>query len=119
MSEPADRCVDTVAQILSNYQAALHLLEEPVPSGDVLTAVRDACAAMPGLVELVEEAMAATTREQIAATHSRLIRRRPALITAADTADRGALVIAAARLAELERGTHSAGALFRLLRSRL
>jgi hypothetical protein len=110
VSRAAERSVDAVAQILSNYQAALHLLEEAVPSGEVLTPVRDACAGMPGLVELVDEAMAASTREQIAATHSRLIRRRPALAKAADARDE-----TAGRLEELEAGSHSAGALFQLL----
>jgi hypothetical protein len=107
VSDPAERCVDTVAQILSNYHAALHLAS---PRGDVLEPVRDACAAVPGLAELVEEAMAATTREAIAATHSRLLRRRPTLI------DAGGSAAAAARLEELERTSHSAGALFNRLR---
>lgn len=105
--DAAERCVDAVAQILSNYLAALHLA---APRGDALAPVREACHGLPALVELVDEAMAATTAEQITATHSRLLRRRPALAqaTAPETT--------AARLEELERTSHSAGALFNRLR---
>jgi hypothetical protein len=109
--DPAERCVDTVGRILSNYHAALHLLDAPpsAPAGEVLAPVRDACAGLSSLVALVDEAMAGTTREQIAATHSRLLRRRAALVRAA------AGTAAAPRLEELERTSHSAGALFRRL----
>jgi hypothetical protein len=130
---PAQDSVDAVGQILSNYQAALYLFEEAVASGhevlprDVLEPVRDACAGvLPGLEELVAETMgatdaAATERQRVAASHSRLLRRRPALLQAAeeraaiDAAYRSALETAAARLAELEAGSHTAGALFSAL----
>lgn len=69
--------VDTVGQIFSNYQAALHLLEEAVVAGygeavpsapalealrraaaDVFTPVLDACAGVaPGLEDLVAESV--------------------------------------------------------------
>ena len=67
-------CVNTVGQIFSNYQAALHLLEEAVPPragararyaqrccgpAEVFTPVLDACAGVaPGLEELVARASA-------------------------------------------------------------
>ena len=106
---------DAFGQILSNYQAALHLLEETATevelehaAAEVFTPVHDACGRSPGLEELAAEIVAgpaggdvAAERQRIAATHSRLIRRRPAV----DERD-------AARLGELAAGTHSAGALF-------
>jgi hypothetical protein len=112
---------DTAGQILSNYQAALHLLEETGSeldravlqrvAADVFTTVRDACAGSPDLEALVAQLVAeparedvAAERQRIAATHSRLIRRRPALDDAT-----------AARLAALANGSHSAGSLFLLL----
>ena len=112
---------DAFGQILSNYQAALHLLEETAPEVDrhvlqraateAFTAVRDACARSPDLEVLAAEIVAeparadvAAERQRIAATHSRLIRRRPALDDAT-----------AARLAALANGSHSAGSLFLLL----
>lgn len=113
--------VDTAGQILSNYQAALHLLEDAETELDrdvlqraavgVFTSVRDACDGSPDLEALVAQLVAepagadvAAERQRIAATHSRLIRRRPAVHDEA-----------AARLAELAVGSHSAGALFLLL----
>ena len=147
--------VNTVGQIFSNYQAALHLLEEAVTSGygeavpralavevlrhaaaEVFTPVLDACAGVtPGLDDLVAESIEAERpesaralsnpvvdeRQRIAATHSRLIRRQPGLMRAAEdraAADRRALVAAARRLRELETGSHSAGALFQQLFAR-
>ena len=121
MSRPGS--VDTAGRILSNYQAALHLLEEAGieldravlqrVAADVFTTVRDACAGSPDLEELVAQIVAeparadvAAERQRIAATHSRLIRRRPAIHEAT-----------AGRLAELAAGSHSAGALFLLLRA--
>ena len=124
--ELADDCVNAVGQILSNYQAALHLFEDAVrgelhASGAhaVFAPVLDACAGVaPGLDELVEESMRAADRGAVAATHSRLIRRQAGLVAAAaEGADRSALAAAAGRLADLERGSHSAGALFQLLLS--
>jgi hypothetical protein len=113
--------VDTAGRILSNYQAALHLLEEAGTEldravlqrvgADVFTTVRDACAGSPDLEELVAQIVAeparadvAAERQRIAATHSRLIRRRPAV----DEETAG-------RLTELAATSHSAGALFLLL----
>jgi hypothetical protein len=110
---------DAFGQILSNYQAALHLLEETSAEVElrrvaieVFTPVRDACAGSPDLEELAAQIVAepacadvAAERQRIAATHSRLIRRRPAVHEET-----------AARLAELAAGSHSAGALFLLLR---
>jgi len=113
---------DAFGQILSNYQAALHLFEETATELDqdvlqrtaaqTFTKVRDACAGSPGLEELAAQivrgpagADVAAERQRIAATHSRLIRRRPAVH--GETAG---------RLAELAAGSHSAGALFLLLR---
>ena len=110
---------DAFGQILSNYQAALHLLEETATevelqrvATEVFTTVRDACTGSPGLEQLAAEIVAgpagadvAAERQRIAATHSRLIRRRPAVDEET-----------AARLAELAAGSHSAGALFALLR---
>jgi hypothetical protein len=110
--------VSTVGQIFSNYQAALHLLEEAVTSGygeavpralalevlrdaahEAFTPVLDACAGVaPGLDDLVRESIGqvepaenpvVAERERVAATHSRLIRRQPRLATAAD--DRAAV----------------------------
>lgn len=114
---------DAFGQILSNYQATLHLLEETAPEVDrhvlqraateAFTAVRDACARSPDLEALAAEIVAeparadvAAERQRIAATHSRLIRRRPAVHEET-----------ARRLAELAAGSHSAGALFLLLRA--
>jgi hypothetical protein len=150
--ELAQDSVNAVGQIFSNYQAALHLLEEAVTSGygeavphapaldllhhaaaDVFTPVLDACAGVaPGLEELVAETIGTVAdpgkgdavvaeRQRVAATHSRLIRRRPALLKAAESRaaiDRRALVAAAHRLDELATGSHSAGALFQLLFAR-
>jgi hypothetical protein len=110
---------DAFGQILSNYQAALHLLEETSTevelqgvAVEVFTPVREACARSPGLERLASDIVAepagtdvAAERQRIAATHSRLIRRRPAVHEET-----------AARLAELAAGSHSAGALFLLLR---
>jgi hypothetical protein len=160
--------VNTVGQIFSNYQAALHLLEEAVVSGygeavpralalevlreaahEVFTPVLDACVGVaPGFEELVAESLGAVDevrdverpepgqsapahalrnlvvaeRGRVAATHSRLIRRQVAFMAAAEsraavdlTEYRRALVAAAGRLDELETGSHSAGALFRVL----
>jgi hypothetical protein len=123
--ELADDCVNAVGQILSNYQAALHLFDDAVrgelhASGAhaVFAPVRDACAGVaPGLDELLEESMRAADRNAVAATHSRLIRRQAGIVAAAASADRPALAAAAGRLADLERGSHSAGALFQLLLS--
>jgi hypothetical protein len=112
---------DAFGQILSNYQAALHLLEETATeveleraAAEVFTTVRDACARSPGLEQLAAEIVAgpagadvAAERQRIAATHSRLIRRRPAVHEHT-----------AARLAELAAGSHTAGALFALLSTR-
>ena len=75
ISPYAAKTVNTVGQIFSNYQAALHLLEEAVASGygetvpraralailrdaahEVFTPVRDACVGVsPGLEDLVLE----------------------------------------------------------------
>jgi hypothetical protein len=113
---------DAFGQILSNYQAALHLFEETATELDrdvlqrtateVFTKVRYACAGSPDLEELAAQIVAepacadvAAERQRIAATHSRLIRRRPAVQEET-----------AGRLAELVAGSHSAGALFLLLR---
>ena len=124
--ELAGDCVNAVGQILSNYQAALHLFDDavrgellPSVAQTVFAPVRDACAGVtPGLDELVEESMRAVDRSAVAATHSRLITRQAGLVAAAaERADRSALAAAAGRLADLERGSHSAGALFQLLLS--
>jgi hypothetical protein len=150
--ELAQDSVKAVGQILSNYQAALHLFEEAV-AGDVgetvppqvglellreaaremFAPVLEACAGVaPGLDDLVSEAIdgvddapAAEQRmrdlvvaecERVAVTHSRLITRQPRLMDVAETGGhRPALVTAAARLEELQSGSHSAGALFNLL----
>jgi hypothetical protein len=147
--ELAQESVIAVGQILSNYQAALHLFEEAVagfvasvPRGPALEALQrvarevfdpvlEACAGVaPGLDELVTESMASADdasavdaralviaeRRRVAATHSRLIRRQPGLVSAAEEgAGQAALGAAAERLAALETGSHSAGALFNLL----
>jgi len=150
--ESAQECVDAVGQIVSNYQAALHLFEEAV-AGEVgetvprqlvvelfeqaaravFEPVREACAgAPPGLDDLVTECIASAgrdvpvapvlrdvviaERQRIAATHSRLIRRRPRLVQA--TGDRATLAAAARRLEDLETGSHAAGALFNQLLER-
>jgi len=75
--ELVEQCVKTVGQILSNYQAALHLLEEAAAGGfgetvppalgfevlrraarDVFAPVLDACARVsPGLDDLVRESI--------------------------------------------------------------
>jgi hypothetical protein len=126
------RASDAVGQIFSNYQAALHLLEEAVdaetgarelPTNEIFQPVLDACAGVvPGLDDLVAEAMATSERseartlrecviaerERVATAHSRLIRRRPALSAAAS-----------ARLEELAAGSHSAPALFTVLRAKV
>jgi hypothetical protein len=122
VSEAAERCVDAVGRILSNYQAALLMLEEADPevlrqaASEVFAPVLDACAGVaPGLEELVAEAIGSGA-EPVAAAHSRLIRRRPRLVKAAESR---ALVAAARRLDELAAGSHSAGALFALVSDRL
>jgi hypothetical protein len=99
--ELVQACVNTVGQIFSNYQAAMHLLEEAVPrepalealrqaAAEVFTPVLDACAGVaPGLEELVAESVGeverpaaavrnllTAERQRVAATHSRLIRRQ-------------------------------------------
>jgi hypothetical protein len=110
---------DAFGQILSNYQAALHLLEETATevelqrvAAEVFAPVSAACVRSPGLERLAQEIVAgpagadvAAERQRIAATHSRLIRRRPAVHEET-----------AGRLAALATTTHSAGALFMLLR---
>ena len=119
-----------VGQILSNYQAALHVLEEsgeepPAEvlrhaASDVFTPVLEACAGT-GLEELVAETIGSVEsarernlviaeRQRVAATHSRLIRRRPALLKADPAVAR--------RLEAMQAGSHSAGALFLLLSER-
>ena len=164
--------VNTVGQIFSNYQAALHLFEEAVTGGygetvprqlalevlqqaahEVFVPVLDACVGVaPGLEDLVAESIGSVDdvpeverraaaqsapahalrnlviaeRQRVAATHSRLIRRQVGLMkTAEERAGRGdfgdyraALVAAAGRLDELETGSHSAGALFKVLLER-
>jgi hypothetical protein len=157
--------VNTVGQIFSNYQAALHLFEEAVRSGygetvprdlavevlreaarEIFTPVLDACVGVaPGLEDLVTESMGKVDevpdverpeagqsapahalrnlviaeRQRVAVTHSRLIKRQVSLMNGAearwDPDQRRRLVAAAARLDELETGSHSAGALFKLL----
>ena len=161
--------VNTVGQIFSNYQAALHLFEEAVTSGygetvprelalevlqhaahEVFEPVLDACVGVaPGLDDLVAESigrvdavpevekreaaqsapahalrnLVIAERQRVAITHSRLIKRQLGLMQSAeeraartDIGDyRLALVGAAARLDELETGSHSAGALFKVL----
>jgi hypothetical protein len=158
--------VNTVGQIFSNYQAALHLFEQAVRSGygetvprdlaievlreaahEVFTPVLDACVGVaPGLEDLVAESMGKVDdvpeverpeaaqsapahalrnlviaeRRRVAVSHSRLIKRQVSLMNAAEErAARGdyraLLVAAAGRLDELETGSHSAGALFKLL----
>jgi hypothetical protein len=126
------RASDAVGQIFSNYQAALHLLEETVdgetlaralPTSEIFQPVLDACAGVVlGLADLVAEVMATgerreartlrevviAERERVAATHSRLIRRQPAMGGATS-----------ARLDELAAGSHSAPALFKTLRAKV
>jgi hypothetical protein len=126
------RASDAVGQILSNYQAALHLLEEAVdseavarelPTREIFQPVLDACAGVdPGLDAVVAEAMGPgerreartlrevviAERERVAITHSRLIRRRPGLSDADSE-----------RLDELAAGSHSAPALFKTLRAKV
>jgi hypothetical protein len=105
---------DAVGQILSNYQAAVLLLDEAVGDAtvsretarEIFEPVLDACGgAVPGLDELVAEVIADPGR--VAATHSRLIKRRPALKGPAP-----------AQLSALVTGSHSAGALFKVLLAR-
>ena len=158
--------VNTVGQIFSNYQAALHLFEEAVRSGygetvprelaievlreaahDVFAPVLDACVGVaPGLEDLVVESMGKVDevreverreagqsapahalrnlviaeRQRVAITHSRLIKRQVSLMAAGEErASRTTLIAAAAqRLDDLETGSHSAGALFKLLFAR-
>ena len=107
---------------------------------DVFTPVLEACVGVaPGLEDLVQESigpvdgvlevplrnLVIAERQRVAATHSRLIRRQPALMRAAEaraavdlSGYRSALVAAAGRLDELETGSHSAGALFQVLLDR-
>ena len=162
--------VNTVGQIFSNYQAALHLFEEAVRSGygetvprelaievlreaahDVFAPVLEACVGVaPGLEDLVVESMGKVDevreverpeagqsapahalrnlviaeRQRVAITHSRLIKRQVSLMEAAEEraesstsryrADRSRRQ----RLDDLETGSHSAGALFKLLFAR-
>ena len=157
--------VNTVGQIFSNYQAALHLFEEAVRSGygervprelaievlreaahDVFEPVLDACVGVaPGLDDLVVESMGKVDevreverpeagqsapahalrnlviaeRQRVAITHSRLIKRQVSLMAAGEArAARTTLIAAAQRLDDLETGSHSAGALFKLLFAR-
>ena len=157
--------VNTVGQIFSNYQAALHLFEEAVRSGygetvprelaievlreaahDVFAPVLDACVGVaPGLEDLVVESMGKVDevreverreagqsapahalrnlviaeRQRVAITHSRLIKRQVSLMAAGEErASRTTLIAAAQRLDDLETGSHSAGALFKLLFAR-
>jgi len=157
--------VNTVGQIFSNYQAALHLFEEAVRSGygetvprelaievlreaahDVFEPVLDACVGVaPGLEDLVVESMGKVDevreverpeagqsapahalrnlviaeRQRVAITHSRLIKRQVSLMAAGEQrAARTTLIAAAQRLDDLETGSHSAGALFKLLFAR-
>jgi hypothetical protein len=160
--------VNTVGQIFSNYQAALHLFEEAVRTGygetvprelaievlreaahDVFAPVLDACVGVaPGLEDLVAESMGKVDevreveraeagqsapahalrnlviaeRQRVAITHSRLIKRQVSLMNSADSRRdpdvRARLLAAAARLDELETGSHSAGALFKFLFTR-
>jgi len=157
--------VNTVGQIFSNYQAALHLFEEAVRSGygetvprelaievlreaahDVFEPVLDACVGVaPGLEDLVVESMGKVDevreverpeagqsapahalrnlviaeRQRVAITHSRLIKRQVSLMAAGEArAARTTLIAAAQRLDDLETGSHSAGALFKLLFAR-
>jgi hypothetical protein len=125
------RVVDAVGQILANYQAALHVLEGrgDVPPAalrsvarEVFQPVLDACAGVAaGLEELIAECIGdeppgsvAAERQRVAVAHSRLIRRQAALV---DAAEQGRDVAAAARrLGELQTGSHSAGALFEVVR---
>jgi hypothetical protein len=108
------RASDAVGQIFSNYQAAALLFEQTTGGAtvsretarEIFEPVLEACGgAVPGLDELVAEAMAAPDR--VAVAHSRLIKRRSAL--------KGP---ASAQLSELVTGSHSAGALFKLLLAR-
>jgi hypothetical protein len=153
--ELAQDSVKSVGQILSNYQAALHLFEEAV-TGDIgetvppqlglellrttaremFAPVLEACAGVaPGLDDLVSEAiggvgdapaaerqmrdLVVAERERVAITHSRLITRQARLMDVAEEGGhRAALVTAAARLEELQTGSHSAGALFNVLLER-
>ena len=157
--------VNTVGQIFSNYQAALHLFEEAVRGGygetvprelaievlreaahDVFAPVLDACVGVaPGLEDLVVESMGKVDevreverpeagqsapahalrnlviaeRQRVAITHSRLIKRQVSLMAAGEArAARTTLIAAAQRLDDLETGSHSAGALFKLLFAR-
>ncbi|HWM09532.1 MAG TPA: hypothetical protein VNO82_09305 [Solirubrobacteraceae bacterium] len=163
--------VNTVGQIFSNYQAALHLFEEAVVGGygetvprslalevlqlaarEVFEPVLDACVGVaPGLEALAAEGMGKVEgareferpeagqsapahtlrnlviaeRQRLAVSHSRLIRRQVTMMKAAETRAavdggdyRAALIAAAARLDELETGSHSAGALFKALFNR-
>ncbi len=105
---------DAVGQIFSNYEAALLLLEDAVGGAtvsqetalEIFQPVLDACGgAVPGLDELVAEVIAAPDR--VAISHSRLIKRKAAL--------KGP---ASAELSALVTGSHSAGALFKMLLAR-
>jgi hypothetical protein len=105
---------DAVGQIFSNYQAAVLLLQEavgdarvsPETAREIFEPVLEACGgAVPGLDELVAEVIAEPDR--VAVSHSRLIKRRPALKGPAPP-----------RLSELATGSHSAGALFKVLVAR-
>jgi hypothetical protein len=161
--------VNTVGQIFSNYQAALHLFEDAVRTGygetvpralalevlqdvahDVFAPVLDACVGVaPGFEDLVRDGMGKVDdardverpeagqsapahalrnlviaeRQRVAVAHTRLIKRQVSLMGAAeeragrgDLADyRAVLVAAAGRLDELETGSHSAQALFKVI----
>jgi hypothetical protein len=108
------RASDAVGQILSNYQAALLLVEEAVGDAtvsretarEIFQPVLDACAGVAGLEDLVAEVVAEPDR--VAATHSRLIKRRPQMPD-----------VPSARLEELAAGSHSAPALFMVLRAKV
>jgi hypothetical protein len=118
--------VQTVGQIFSNYQAALHLLEETVAgetvapdralevlkqaAREVFAPVLDACAGVaPGLDDLVAEsiggpsAMASAARDlvgaerqRVAITHSRLITRQAGLTNAGGERSDRAALVGAA-----------------------
>ena len=85
--ELAQDSIDTVGQILSNYQAALHLLEVSGDAGaaprasapevlrqtaaEVFTPVLDACGGVaPGLEALVEESIGAAGPGQGVPAHA-------------------------------------------------
>ena len=142
--ELAQDSVKAVGQILSNYQAALHLFEEAVGGSasvppqltrallqqaarDVFAPVLDACAGVaPGLDDLVTESMAAAAAPAPAVLDLVVAERERVAVTHSrlirrqprliEAAGESAAVAAAARrLDDLQIGSHSAGALFNLL----